>query len=99
MKWRKVAIWSGIAALGVVTTVLIVHRMHRWRPRSLTVQGAVLRKDADARKEQPIANALVTVSDGETSASTQSDASGYFRIAFRGKVWPPQTDRDSQLSA
>lgn len=91
MKWRKVAIWSGIAALGVVTTVLIVHRMHRWRPRSLTVQGAVLRKDADARKEQPIANALVTVSDGETSASTQSDASGYFRIAFRGKVWPPQT--------
>jgi hypothetical protein len=39
----------------------------------------------------PIAGALVTASHGASSLTTQSDASGYFKIAFPGIVWPGQT--------
>lgn len=56
----------------------------------MTIQGAVIRKDNDARKELPISDAQVTASDGVTSASTQSDASGYYKIIFPEAVWPGQ---------
>jgi hypothetical protein len=55
------------------------------------IQGAVIQKDDDSRKEHPIADALVTASHGGSSLNTQSDASGYFKIAFPGVIWPGQT--------
>jgi len=70
--------------------VLLVH-MHHWRPRSLTIQGAVIRKDEDTRKESPISDVDVIASDGVTSTSTRSDAAGYFRIVFPEAVLPGQT--------
>jgi hypothetical protein len=73
-----------------VAIVLMV-RFHHWRPRSLSIQGAVIRKDEDFRKESPISDAEVTASDGVTSTSTRSDASGYFKITFPEAVWPGQT--------
>jgi len=76
--------------VAVVATVLLV-RVHHWRPRSLTIQGAVIREDEDSRKESPISDAKITASDGVTSTSTQSDASGYFKIIFPEAVWPGQT--------
>jgi len=76
--------------VAVVATVLLV-RVHHWRPRSLTIQGAVIRKDEDSRKELPISDAQIIVSDGVTSTSAQSDASGYFKITFPEAVWPGQT--------
>ncbi|MGA8731674.1 MAG: carboxypeptidase-like regulatory domain-containing protein [Terracidiphilus sp.] len=58
---------------------------------TLSVQGAVIRRDEDPRKQLPIADAVVTLSNGVTSTKTQSDASGYFRITFPEVVWPGQT--------
>ena len=58
---------------------------------TLSVQGAVIRRDEDPRKQLPIADAVVTLSNGVTSIKTQSDASGYFRITFPEVVWPGQT--------
>ena len=39
----------------------------------------------------PISEAEVTLSNGVTSTTTESDASGYFRITFPEVVWPGQT--------
>jgi hypothetical protein len=64
--------------------------MHHWRPRSLTIQGAVVRKDEDTRKQLPITDAVITASDGVTSVTTQSDAGGYFTLTFPEAVLPNQ---------
>jgi hypothetical protein len=88
---RKVLAWTIAGVVGAAVATVLVVRMNHWRPRSLTIQGAVVRRDEDTRKESPISDAQVTASDGVTSAATQSDASGYFKIAFPEAVWPGQT--------
>lgn len=88
MTWRKAAIWICASAAGIaIGAYLAQHALH-WRPRSVTIQGAVIRHDTDPRKQFPIADAAVTVSDGGTIATTQSDASGYFNLRFHAGVWP-----------
>jgi hypothetical protein len=77
--------------VGAALAIVLIVRFHHWRPRSLTIQGAVIRKDEDSRKESPISGAEITASDGVTSTSTQSDASGYFKVIFPEAVWPGQT--------
>lgn len=91
MRVRKAVVWTIIAAVAVAFAAAVAVRMHRWRPRSLTIQGAVMRKDEDTRKESPISDAQVTASDGVTSITAQSDASGYFNITFPEAMWPGQT--------
>jgi len=91
MNWRKWIVWAGAGIVaGGVITVLIV-RSHRWRPRTIAIQGAVIRKDADVRKELPVAGVAVIATDGLMTVRTQSDASGYFNLEFRESVWPGQT--------
>jgi hypothetical protein len=82
--WLAVAAAAAVAALGVFIG------FRHWRPASTTIQGAVIRRDADPRRELPIANATVTAIRGTTRLSAQSDASGYFKIAFPGVIWPGQ---------
>jgi len=57
----------------------------------LTIQGAVIRRDSDTRKEFPISAVDVVATDGITSASTTSDATGYFKIIFPEAVVPART--------
>jgi hypothetical protein len=90
MARKRTAILIGIAG-GVVVTALVWLWVRHWRPRWSIVQGAVMQRDTDPRKEVPIAGALITASHGTTSLSTQSDATGYFRIAFPETVLPGQT--------
>ena len=90
MTLKKWMLWGGAAIVaGTVIAVLIV-RSQRWRPRIITVQGAAIRKDSDARKELPIANVAVIATDGLMTVRTQTDASGYFNLRFRENVWPGQ---------
>jgi hypothetical protein len=88
MNWRKFAVWAGVIAVGAAIVTALVVRSHRWRPRSVSIQGAVIRRDQDTRKELPISEVLVTASDGVVSSSTQSDASGYFNLKFKANIWP-----------
>lgn len=91
MKWRKWIVWAGVlVAVGAVVTVLIV-RSQRWRPRTISIQGAVIRQDQDTRKQLPISDVAVTASDGMIHVSARSDASGYFNLKFKENVWPGQT--------
>src|SRR3954447_24419881 len=91
MNWRKWILWAGVGIVVVAVVVAVIVRSQRWRPRTITIQGAVIRKDPDAHKELPIANVNVTATDGLMTVRTQSDASGYFTLKFRENVWPGQT--------
>jgi hypothetical protein len=91
MNRSKIAILVIAAAVGVVAVVVVMLRVGHWRPGSITIQGAVIRSDEDIRKELPIADTVVTASDGVTSSTTQSDSSGYFKLTFRERVWPGET--------
>jgi hypothetical protein len=86
VKREKIIFLAIVVAVSALAVGLLA--LHRWRSRSMTIQGAVIRRDADTRKELPIAGVVVTASDGVTSATDQSDNSGYFRITFPKIVWP-----------
>jgi len=88
---RKLFIWTTIGVVSAVAIYIVALNMHHWRPRTLTIQGAVVRKDEDVRKQSPVADAQITASDGVTSVSARSDESGYFTIRFPEAVWPGQT--------
>ena len=75
---KKAVVWT-IVAIAAAAAVTVALRMHRWRPRSITIQGAVIRRDEDSRKELPIAGATVTASDGVSSANTESGRIGIFQ--------------------
>jgi hypothetical protein len=91
---HKGSVLSIVIAVAVAAAVAgLLVRLYRWRPRLTTIQGAVIRRAEDPPKQQPIAGVLVTASRGVVSASTQSDASGYFRIRFPEVIWPGQTVR------
>ncbi len=87
--WAIVSIVAVILAGGVITFLVI--RSHRWRPRTIFVQGAVVRRNEDPRRRLPISGVTVTATDGLVSASAKSDASGYFSLRYRENVWPRQT--------
>jgi len=76
---RKVAIWLGVVvALTILATLLIVIR----RQKPILLRGAVIRQDADARKELPIAGVEITEANG-LAIRTKSDSSGFFSLALR----------------
>ncbi len=57
VKHGKLVFWvtAGIVAAAATTLVL---RLHHWRPGLMTIQGAVIRRDSDTRKELPISMPL-----------------------------------------
>jgi hypothetical protein len=85
----KKIVWAMIAVAAAVALVLFL-RAHWLRSipvhRSITIEGAVMQRDADAKKELPIAGVAITASDGVKSATTQSEASGYFKLVLQKGV-------------
>lgn len=90
MKRGKTILWVSVAAAAAVGAGLL-WRWQRVRPQFTTIQGAVIRKDEDARRQLPIADAQVTAMQGAVSVTVQSDQSGYFRIVFPKVIWPGET--------
>ncbi len=91
MNWKRLIVWVAIlSALGAGIAVLVV-RSHRWRPRTVSIQGAVIRRDPDPRRQLPIGNVSVIATDGVITVATESDSSGYFNLKFKENVWPGQT--------
>lgn len=89
MTRKRIAVWIAIPAAAIA--VLIGLGVRHWRPHWSIIQGAVIRRDTDTRKESPIAGVAITASAGDEHLSTESDASGYFKIAFPGTVLPGST--------
>jgi hypothetical protein len=91
VKRRKALLWTTVGVVGASVAIFLIVRLHHWRPRTLTIRGTVIRADDDTRKQSPISDTEVTASDGVTSRTAQSDASGFFKITFPEAVWPGQT--------
>lgn len=91
MHWRRTVVWiiGGAVLISTVVSLLVLRARH-WNSSLLTFQGAVLRRDPEARERLPIANVEVTATRGMVSASTRTDASGYYRIRFPEVIWPGQ---------
>lgn len=89
---QKALLASGITVAGgiVASALLIIRQQRPVVPRPLTITGAVLRKDSDPRKEQPIINAEVSAAAGRSSASVRTDSSGFFELTLRPGVMPGQ---------
>jgi hypothetical protein len=85
----KKIIWGIIAVVAVlvISLVLRAHRLSSIRMRqSMPIEGAVIQRDADTKKQVPIADVEITASDGVTSATTRSEASGYFKLVLEKGV-------------
>lgn len=91
MNWRKLILWGVVVAAIAAVAIFLTIRSHRWRPRVISIEGAVIRRDHDPNRQLPITNVAITATDGLMTVSTHSDASGYFDLKFRENVWPGQT--------
>jgi hypothetical protein len=76
--------WAAVAAGLAVVAVLVILRM---RPATVTLSGVVLGQDPDPRKQQPIANAKITATEGERSVTGESGASGLFHLKLPKDRW------------
>ncbi|WP_158750106.1 carboxypeptidase regulatory-like domain-containing protein [Acidobacterium sp. S8] len=85
----KKIVWTVIAVTAVVVTLLLLH-VHRLKSiyvrQSIPIEGAVIQRDVDSKKELPIADVVITASDGVKTAVTRSDASGYFKVVLQKGV-------------
>ena len=91
MNRRRVIVWSTIGVIvggaAVALTMLIYHLSRE----AMKIQGAVIRRDKDSNRELPIADVVITASDGASSVTTKSNVSGYFSLPFQEGVWPGHT--------
>jgi hypothetical protein len=85
----KKTVWTIIAITAVVVTALLLY-LHRLKSVSvrqmIPIEGAVIRHDADTEKELPIADVVITVSDGVKTITTHSEVSGYFKLVWQKDV-------------
>jgi hypothetical protein len=77
-----VTIFGGLVVLGVTSP-----RMKRER----SLSGAVLTSNEDPRKQLPIPNVEVTADAGGTPLRTRTDATGFFRLTWRARLWLGET--------
>ena len=90
MRKRAILIWIiVVAGIAATVTVVVLHAL-RSRPAFTTIQGAVIRSDADARKQLPLAGVSIIATRNEKAYTAQSDGSGYFKIVFPDVLWPGQ---------
>ncbi|MFZ0395281.1 MAG: hypothetical protein WBX09_06545 [Terracidiphilus sp.] len=90
MKGKTVTVVAASVVAAAAVIAILVVRSHRWRPRNIVIQGAVIRQDPDPLGQLPIRNVHIVATDGVIRTSTESDASGYFLLRFRENIWPGQ---------
>jgi len=80
---RQSSLWIAFAL--VLLACLTLGGMLSWRKhlKPVTIAGAITVKDADPRKQLPIAGVEVSVANGLGDAPVKSDSSGYFSLQLR----------------
>jgi hypothetical protein len=90
--WTTTAI-TAVAVIGLFLS-LRMHQLHVISERlAVPIEGAVIQRDADTKKELPIADVEITASDDGRSATAISDASGYFKLVLHKRVLSDQPIR------
>ena len=89
-KW-KVAGWIAVVAVlgGTVVATDLIH-LRRKSP-VMSVQGAVIRRDADVRKETPIADVEISTANVFGASQCKSDSSGSFWLDLPPGIAPGQS--------
>lgn len=83
-KGRKISLWIVLAlAAGLTLAGVLLRRQHR---KPLTIRGAVTVRDADARKQLPIADVEITAANTLEDARSKSDSSGFFILKLHKSV-------------
>jgi hypothetical protein len=79
---RKAKIAAGIAAIAVIFAASFLFvRWRRNKTRPLTIVGAVVKQNADTKKESPISDVQISAANG-LAHETKSDFSGFFKLAL-----------------
>src|SRR5260370_36066643 len=89
MTAKRRVVWTIIAVVAAVILGLFLRpiRLRSIQVRqSMPIEGAVIQRDADTKKEVPIADVVITASDGVNSATAKSEASGYFKLVLQKRV-------------
>jgi hypothetical protein len=78
-KWLLVILVTLASALAVAAIAIVVQH-----EKPISLRGAVIKQDADPRKQSPITDVVVDVRmpDGAIVVSTKSDFSGYFKLTL-----------------
>ncbi len=83
---RKLVIW----VIGAVAVVAIIVGVIASRPRTrpLSLAGAVMRQDADPKKELPLADVEVAaLSNGSVIGHGKSEALGFLHLVLDPMTW------------
>lgn len=85
---KKVALGIVVAAVcaAAIAAIVLWSRIPKAQP--VTLKGAVIRREADPNKEQPVAGAQIIGSGGLATGTAESDAAGYFSVILRPGVKP-----------
>jgi hypothetical protein len=91
---EKKALWTGIGVAAAVAILFFLLRAHQLRSisefRSIPIEGAVIQREAETKNQLPIADVVITASDGVKNATTHSDASGYFKLVVQKRLLSEQ---------
>ncbi|MFL6447222.1 MAG: carboxypeptidase-like regulatory domain-containing protein [Bryobacteraceae bacterium] len=86
MSSRRLKILLAVTAVVVLVIIVIAVRVTRKGvPRlnpAITLEGSVLKQDADPSKRTPIPGVAVTATRGETVATSETDPTGYFHVSL-----------------
>jgi hypothetical protein len=83
---RKLVIW--VIAVVTLLAIAVGILANRPRTRPLSLAGAVMRQDPDPKKELPLADVEVAaLSNDSVIGNGKSDASGFFTIVLRTRLW------------
>jgi hypothetical protein len=90
MTGKRITLLVMVVAACVGVGVFFLLRAHRLRLISealrIPIEGAVIKRDADAQNQLPIGGVVITASDGTKTATTESEASGYFGLVLQKGV-------------
>src|SRR3954468_10638888 len=75
-----------VVSVGIGIAVRVARKgVPRLNP-AITLEGSVLKQDADPSKRTPIPDVTVTAARGETEVNIKTDPTGYFHISFNGGI-------------
>jgi hypothetical protein len=75
-----------VAMVGIGIAIRVGRRgVPRLNP-AITLEGSVLKQDADPSKRTPIPGVTVTATRGETEVVRNTDPTGYFNVSFSGGI-------------
>jgi hypothetical protein len=86
--WLRSVVITAAPVVLVASVSVVVASRYRTRPVYLI--GAVVQQNEDPRKQTPVTDVQVAVADGQDSANTKTDISGYFKLKMKSGWRPGQ---------